>query len=55
MVATGAAAPTTTTAPTAVMGMHWLAPRGQLAGHLADGLDQFLGHPADRRENFAQG
>ncbi len=38
-----------------MMGVGWFAPRSELAGDVADGLDQFLGHPADRGENFAQG
>ena len=29
--------------------------RGKLAGDLAHGLHQLLGHPADRGKNFAQG
>jgi hypothetical protein len=35
--------------------MGWLATRGELAGDVADGLDQLLGHPADGGENLAQG
>ena len=51
----GAMPPAPTSPPTAVVGMGWLATRGELAGDVADGLDQLLGHPTDGGENLAQG
>ena len=49
-------APAAAVAAAAPMGMGGRAPaRCELAGHVADGLNQLLGHPADGGENFAQG
>lgn len=55
VVAAGTATPATTAASTAVMGMGGLAPWGEFAGDVPDGLDQLLGHPADSGKNLAQG
>ena len=55
MMAAGATTSTPSAPPPSMMGVGWFAPRSELAGDVADGLDQFLGHPADRGENFAQG
>ena len=51
----GAMAPAPTSPPAVVVMMDWLAARRELAGNVSDGLDQFLGHPANRRKDFAQG
>ena len=55
VVATRTATAATAAAPAAVMGTGGLASRGELAGDVPDGLDQFLGHPADGGKNLAQG
>jgi len=55
MMAAGATASATSASPPSVMRVGRLAPWRELASHLADGLDQLLGHPADGRQDFAQG
>jgi hypothetical protein len=49
-------APATASAVSAsVVGISGLAPRGELAGDLAYGLDQLLGHPTYGGQDLAQG
>ena len=52
---TRSAAPATTAAPAPMVMMGRLAARGELAGDVADGLNQFLGHPTDGGEDLPEG
>ena len=54
MMAAGATTSTPSAPPPSMMGVGWFAPRSELAGDVADGLDQFLGHPTDGGENLTQ-
>ena len=53
-MAAGATASATSASPPSVMGGSRLATGCELAGHVANGLHQFLGHPTDGGENFAK-
>ena len=51
----GAVAPAPTAPPPAVVMVDWPATGRELAGNVADGLDQLLRHPTDGGKHFAQG
>jgi len=53
-MAAGATASATSASPPSVMGVSRLATGCELAGHVANGLHQFLGHPADGGKDLAE-
>jgi len=53
-MAAGATASATSASPPSVMGVGRLATGCELAGHVANGLHQFLGHPADGGKDLAE-
>ena len=53
-MAAGATASATSASPPSVRVVGRFATGRELTGHLANGLDQFLGHPTDGGENLAE-
>jgi len=53
-MAAGATASATSASPPSVVGVSRLATGCELAGHVANGLHQFLGHPADGGKDLAE-